>query len=294
MLPVIPEPLRIDNVRTKDGACLDVLRADLVHPVISGNKWFKLRYHLEAIQQQQQRHILTFGGAYSNHIIATAAAANALGLRCTGLIRGERPPALSPTLAHAQQLGMQLHFLSREAYKEKEVPAALRSDDMYVIPEGGYGTKGAAGAGTMLSGNTRIYSHICCATGTGTMMAGLQNAAAPGQEIIGISVLKNNHDLENEVRQLLHRPDERITLLHQYAGKGYGRHTPELLAFMNEWYEQTGIPSDFVYTGKLFFAVNELLRQGFFPGDSKILLIHSGGLQGNASLRKGTLIFGDY
>jgi 1-aminocyclopropane-1-carboxylate deaminase len=294
MLPVIPEPLRIDNVRTKDGAGLDVLRADLVHPVISGNKWFKLRYYLEEVQQQQRRHIITFGGAYSNHIIAAAAAANVLGLRCTGLIRGERPPVLSPTLIHAQQLGMQLHFLSREVYKEKEVPAALRSDDMYVIPEGGYGAIGAAGAGTMVSGNTRIYSHICCATGTGTMMAGLQNAAAPGQEIIGISVLKNNHDLENEVRQLLHRPDQPVTLLHQYAGKGYGRHTPELLAFMNEWYKQTGIPSDFVYTGKLFFAVNDLLRQGFFPTGSKILLIHSGGLQGNASLTKGTLIFGDY
>jgi len=294
MLPVIPEPLRIDHVQTKNGARLDVLRADLVHPVISGNKWFKLRYYLEAIQQQRRRHIITFGGAYSNHIIATAAAANALGLLCTGLIRGERPPVLSPTLAYAQQLGMQLHFLSRGAYKQKEVPAALRSDDMYLIPEGGYGEKGAAGAGTMLSGYTRIYSHICCATGTGTMMAGLQNAAAPGQEIIGISVLKNNHDLENEVRRLLHRPEQPVTLLQQYAGKGYGRHTPELLAFMNDWYEQTRIPSDFVYTGKLFFAVNELLQQGFFPTDSKILLIHSGGLQGNASLTKGTLIFGDY
>lgn len=294
MLPVIPEPLRIDHVRTSDGAGLDVLRADLVHPVISGNKWFKLRYYLEEIQQQQRRHIITFGGAYSNHIIATAAAASAMGLRCTGLIRGERPAILSPTLVQASKLGMQLHFLSREAYKEKEVPLALRSDDPYVIPEGGYGQKGAAGAGTMLADNTGIYTHICCATGTGTMMAGLQNAAAPGQQIIGISVLKNNHDLEREVRQLLHRPDEKLTLLTQYAGKGYGRHTPELLAFMNEWYAQTGIPSDFVYTGKLFFAVNDLVRQGFFPGNSNILLIHSGGLQGNVSLTKGTLIFGDY
>ncbi|MDF2385136.1 pyridoxal-phosphate dependent enzyme [Nostoc ellipsosporum NOK] len=294
MLPVIPEPLRIDNVQTKEGASLDVLRADLVHPVISGNKWFKLRYYLEEIERGGYRHVLTFGGAYSNHIIATAAAAHEMGLACTGLIRGERPSLLSPTLRHAQQLGMQLHFLSREDYKEKIVPGALRRDDSYVIPEGGYGIQGAAGAGTLLSEHTRFYSHICCATGTGTMMAGLQNAAAAGQQVVGISVLKNNHALENEIRQLLHQPGQPVTLLHQYAGKGYGKHTPELLAFMNEWYTQTGLPSDFVYTGKLFFAVNDLLRQGFFRLNSKILVIHSGGLQGNASLPKGTLIFGDY
>lgn len=294
MLSFIPGPLRIDKLSAGGGTELHVLRADLVHPVISGNKWFKLRYYIDEVLENNYRHILTFGGAYSNHLVATAAAAHSLGLQSTGLVRGEQPAVLSPTLVQARQSGMQLHFLPRETYRGKIIPSELLTDNIYIIPEGGYGPKGAEGAATMLSGDTRIYSHICCAVGTGTMMAGLQNAAAPGQQVIGISVLKNNMDLEDEIRHLLHQPGQPITLLHQYAGKGYGKHTPELLSFMNQWFRQTGIPTDFVYTGKLFLAVQDLLKQGFFPEESRILLIHSGGLQGNASLTKGTLIFGHY
>ena len=270
---------------------VDILRIDKIHPVVSGNKWFKLRYYLEEAQQQKKSTIVTFGGAWSNHIVATAAACRLNNLSSIGIIRGEESETPSSTLLEARQLGMQLVFISRDAYKSKELPASLRNrDDCYIISEGGYGIKGAKGAATILDhGLEKNYTHICCAAGTGTMTAGL--LVHPSQaDTISVSVLKNNFQLDDDIRQLINIKKKPI-IIHDYHFGGYAKHTPALLSFMNEFYKQTGIPSDFVYTGKLFFTINDLVSNNYFKSGSKLLAIHSGGLQGNRSLSKGTLIF---
>jgi 1-aminocyclopropane-1-carboxylate deaminase len=271
---------------------VSVLRLDKIHPIISGNKWFKLKYYLEDAISQNKKNIITFGGAWSNHIIATAAACQLCGLNATGIIRGEEAPELSPTLKQAKELGMQLIFLSREDYKAKHIPEKFLTDEYYLIPEGGYGRKGAEGAaGIFEYCDQETYTHIACAAGAGTMLAGLIMGSLPRQKIIGISVLKNNNELEEKVRSLLNNDSANFQILHDYHFGGYAKHTDELLNFMNAFYEQTKIPSDFVYTGKLFFAITDLSKKKFFPQGSKLLLIHSGGIQGNASLDKGRLMF---
>lgn len=297
MNPLVTPFCRIDPLEMiKDlPVRIDVLRLDLVDPIVSGNKWFKLKYYLdEAVVSGKT--LLTFGGAYSNHIVATAAAAKMAGLKSIGIIRGERAPQLSPTLLQAQELGMRFFFQSRNDYREKILPDALLHEkhDLYSIPEGGYGTLGVRGASDILGqAQTEKYTHIISAVGTGTTLAGLAIAATPDQQVIGISVLKNNFSLNAEVDQWL--PEDKknaVTIIHDYHFGGYAKRTVELLQFMNDFYRQTAIPADFVYTGKAFFATMDLARKQFFKPGSRILLLHTGGLQGNRSLPKGTLIFG--
>ncbi len=272
---------------------LSVLRLDAIHPIISGNKWFKLKEYLAEAKALGKKKLVTFGGAFSNHIVATAAAGQQKGFETFGIIRGERPPQLSHTLQQAIELGMQLHFVSREAYRQKNIPAEILAlDDAYRIAEGGYGPKGALGASTILDlVDKQQFTHFAAAAGTGTMLAGLLAAAAENQQVVGISVLKNYFELENDALKLIAEPKGKWDVLHQYHFGGYAKKTEALLQFMNDWYTQTGIPSDFVYTGKLFYALNDLIQKDYFPRGAQVLAIHSGGLQGNASLPKGTLIF---
>lgn len=290
---------RIDNLSSRYDfrATVDVLRLDLLHPVVSGNKWYKLKFYLaEAITRQQT--VLTFGGAYSNHIVATAAATANTALKSIGIIRGEKPAALSPTLTAATAYGMELHFSSREAYRQKLIPKTILEKyapgELMFVPEGGYGTKGAAGASEiLLQTDTTSYTHIISAVGTGTTLAGLVAAATNRQQVIGVSVMKNNFSLDAAVKALL--PAEkhpRAVLLHDYHFGGYAKSSKDLFSFMNSLYEKTGVPTDFVYTGKAFFAAFDLLDKGYFSAADKVLLVHTGGLQGNLSLTKGTLIFG--
>jgi 1-aminocyclopropane-1-carboxylate deaminase len=280
-----------DPVPLYDDIAMKALRLDKIHPVISGNKWFKLQHYLKEAKEQDKKKIITFGGAWSNHIIATAAACKMNGFSSAGIIRGEEPAMPSPTLLLAKEYGMKLYFINRDDYSEKKVPAALQDPGYYFINEGGYGEKGAEGAADILNYSKKDFTHCLCAVGTGTMMAGLINAVSANQKLIGISVLKNNHDLEKNIRSLLTDQSKDRQLIHDYHFGGYAKYKPGLIEFMNEFYSKTNIPSDFVYTGKLFFAVCDLVKNNFFPGGSKLLLIHSGGLQGNASLGKGTLIY---
>jgi 1-aminocyclopropane-1-carboxylate deaminase len=271
---------------------VSVLRLDKIDPFISGNKWFKLRYYLEDAKKQNKKTIVTFGGAWSNHILATAAACRMNNLNSIGIIRGEEPSKLSPTLVQAKEAGMELIFISREEYQRKTIPEKLNSDEYYFIGEGGYGIKGAEGAATILDYcKKENYTHICCATGTGTMMAGLINGTSASTTVTGISVLKNNFNLEENVKSLLTNTTGRFTITHGYHFGGYAKHQPELIDFMNNFYKETGVPTDFVYTGKLFFAVTDLIKEDYFLPGSRLLVIHSGGLQGNVSLGKATLIF---
>lgn len=278
----------------KSHTTVHVLRLDLIHPVISGNKWFKLKYYLQDALRKGAGTLVTFGGAYSNHIVAAAAASQLHGLKSIGIIRGEKPALLSPTLLDAASYGMELEFISREDYRERRLPQHVAArQDTYLINEGGYGIMGAEGAATILSeARGENHTHILAATGTGTMLAGLALAAGAGQGVTGIPVLKNFASLGDEINALL--PGEKkgsFRLLDGFHFGGYAKHNAELIRFMNRWYETTGIPTDLVYTGKLFFALERLVLQGYFPEESRVLVIHSGGLQGNRSLPKGTLIF---
>jgi 1-aminocyclopropane-1-carboxylate deaminase len=287
----------IKNLYQPYGIVVDVLRLDLLHPVISGNKWFKLSAHLNEVARQQKKIIMTFGGAWSNHILATAAVSKMVGYQSIGIIRGEKPQHLSIILQQAESSGMRLFFTSKKLYKKKIIPTIIYEQfpqqEIYIINEGGYGELGKMGAGEILQhSNLSLYTHIIAASGTGTTLAGLIAAALPSQKLIGISVFKNNVSLETEIKNLLPFPlHNRFSLFHDHHFGGYAKKTEELIGFMNDWYRQTSIPSDFVYTGKLFYALNDLIKNNYFPFGSHILIIHSGGLQGNSSLSKGTLIF---
>lgn len=275
---------------------VDVLRLDLLHPVVSGNKWFKLKHYL-AEAESQQKTVLTFGGAFSNHIVATAFAAKEKGLKSIGVIRGEEPPLPSHTLRNAKAYGMELFFTNRSQYKSKIIPKEIfderKAENIYVVPEGGYGSKGALGAKEILLRNdVSTYTHIVSAVGTGTTVAGLLTGSLPHQKVIGVSAFKNNHSLETEIKSLL--PEEKkngLMLIHDHHFGGYAKHTSELIKFMNSFYLKTGIPTDFVYTGKTFLAAFDLLSKGYFSAGDKILLLQTGGLQGNLSLPKGTLVY---
>lgn len=272
-----------------------MLRLDLLHPEISGNKWFKLKHNLEAAKAERKNTICTFGGAYSNHIAATAVACNRAGLKSAGIIRGERAPVLSHTLVQAQENGMHLIFVPRLDYNPKADPARFTglADNCYVVPEGGHNALGALGCEEILSlFPTAGFTHILCATGTGTTLAGLINSALPHQRVMGVAVLKGAHYFEKEIRDLL-KPAASASweLLHDYHGGGYAKISPSLIHFMNGLYAETAIPTDIVYTGKLVMAFYEMLHQQIFPAGSKVLLIHTGGLQGNLSQSPGVLSF---
>jgi 1-aminocyclopropane-1-carboxylate deaminase/D-cysteine desulfhydrase-like pyridoxal-dependent ACC family enzyme len=274
----------------------DVLRLDRLHPVLSGNKWFKLHHHLQLAGRSP---LLTFGGAWSNHLVATAFAAAHAGLPVIGIIRGERPATLSATLQEAAGYGMQLEFISREEYAQKTQPALLqqwshRYPGAYIIPEGGGGLPGIIGSETILSKtNAASYTHILCAIGTGTTWLGLVRASHPGQFVIGVPMLKGLEDPSAIDPDGLLTPEQtsRAHLLTGYHFGGYARHPQPLLDFMNDLYTHSHIPTDIVYTGKLFYAVYDNLRSHFFPAHSRLLIIHSGGLQGNRSLAPGQLLF---
>ena len=275
-----------------NGIQTDILRLDLLHPVISGNKWFKLKYYLEEAKKEHAVCLASFGGAYSNHIVALACAAKEKGVKSMGFIRGDESTPLSATLLQAQAYGMQFIFVGREAYRDKEaITQQYHQPGWYWIPEGGYGTLGAKGAADILkTADCSAYTHILCATGTGTMMSGLILSAQPHQKIIGISVLKNHLSLEEEIKALLPLASHAsFECIHGYHFGGYAKHPENLLAFMHELWQHDALPTDIVYTAKLCYAVKDLIAKKQFPVNSKLLLIHSGGLQGNRSLAQGSL-----
>jgi 1-aminocyclopropane-1-carboxylate deaminase len=274
---------------------LDVLRLDLIHHVISGNKWFKLQKYLAEALMQEKDTIATFGGAYSNHIAATAYACQQQGLKSVGFIRGERPDNLSHTLKYAADLGMDLVFVTRENYRFKElIFEENKQKQFYWIPEGGYGIKGAEGAAEILNClSDNDYSHIIAAVGTGTMLAGLIQSLKSKTQVVGISSMKGNFELDDAVKKIL--PAVKLStpfkIIHDYHFGGYGKHPTELINFMNEVYAKHQLPLDIIYTAKTFYAVQDLVSRNYFAPGSKVLMIHSGGLQGNQSLPKGELSF---
>lgn len=273
---------------------LDVLRIDRLHEIISGNKWFKLQYYLQKAKENNYDTIATFGGAYSNHIIATAYLCKLAGLKSIGIIRGEAALYMPHTLEQALNLGMRLIHVSRAEFKDagriKE-----KFKNIYWINEGGYGIAGAKGAKQILSycDDPGKYSHIICSVGSGTMMAGIILSAKNDQIIFGISAMKGNRELVHKIKALLDNEsvNNPYRVFHDYHFGGYAKHPPSLMLYMNEVWEQHQLPTDIVYTAKAFYATEDLIKNRIIPQKSDVLFIHSGGLQGNLSLPPKTLTF---
>jgi len=298
-LPTPVQQIR-DEIFEKHAIELYLKRDDLIHPEISGNKWRKLKYNLIAVGEQGKKRILTFGGAYSNHIAATAAAGKLSGFQTIGIIRGEElNTSKNHTLAFARENGMQLEFISREDYPKKseaDFIAGLHEKfgDFYLVPEGGANELGVKGCMEILNEVEEDFDFICAACGTGTSIAGIIASAKINQKVIGFPVLKGGGFLEKEITSLIKRtqlylgidtlPTANWQLPTDYSFGGYAKHMPELLEFIRDFKAKHGIELDFVYTGKMMFGIYDLMKKGFFPKGSRILAIHTGGLQGNLSI----------
>jgi 1-aminocyclopropane-1-carboxylate deaminase len=299
---------------------VDLLRLDSLHPIVSGNKFYKLRFYIAAAIQNGCSTVVSFGGPYSNHIVALAFTAKEAKLKSIGYIRTNTDEPMTPSLAEAKAYGMELVYLGRTDFQSKKasiLELSANKSDTYFIDEGGYGSIGAKGAATILSEqDTTHYDYIICAVGTGTMLAGCINTASPNQKIIGIPVLKNEGSIENEINALLldkNNPNYDLhndpnydssndssndkinshsyTLLHQFHQGGYAKTNSMMIDFMNRLWDTEKIPTDIVYTSKLLFGVEQLIQENYFEKNASILVIHSGGLQGNRSLPVGTLKF---
>ncbi len=270
------------------GVTLTLKREDLLFPLLSGNKYRKLKYNLLHARQKGYERLLTFGGAYSNHLHATAAAGKQYGFRTIGVVRGEELEGkpLNPTLAAARENGMQLLFVSREQYRRKSEQAFLsmlreRFGPVFILPEGGTNDRAVQGCAEILGPGDRDFTHICCAVGTGGTLAGLARAAAPGQQVLGFPAIRAA-GFEAGLHTWI--PGDNWRLVTDYHFGGYGKVNRELVDFINGFKEQTGVPLDPVYTGKMLFGILEEIRKGTFPPGSQILAIHTGGLQGNAGM----------
>ena len=267
---------------------LSIKRLDLIHPQISGNKFFKLKYNFLAAQKLGCKRIITFGGAYSNHIAATAFAAQKFGFDSIGIIRGEelQYKALNATLSTAQQFGMQLQFVSRAQYRQKDQAEFLAELEQkfphsYIIPEGGSNACAIQGCAEILShDDLQNYDVICCAVGTGGTISGLIQASSDQQMVLGFSALKGDF-LNAEVAKQTIKSNWNI--MDDYCFGGYAKTSPELLSFIQQFEQDFSIPLEQVYTGKMLYGIFDLIQRGYFTAGCRILVIHSGGLQGRLS-----------
>lgn len=263
-----------------------IKREDLNHPYVSGNKWWKLKFNLEEAKKTGHHTLLTFGGAHSNHIYASAAAAKEVGLKAIGIIRGEELTIQdNATLRFANEQGMHLHFVSREDYRKKAEPAYLQSlikqfGQAYSIPEGGTNELAVRGveAFALQLKKEVDFDYLCCAVGTGGTLAGLIKAL-PDKKLIGFSSLKGSF-LEAEVKKLVQTEKTNWSINNDYHFGGYARYDTALMDFILKAEKDFNIPLEQVYTGKMFFGVLDLIEKKYFPAGSKIMLLHTGGLQG--------------
>jgi 1-aminocyclopropane-1-carboxylate deaminase len=262
---------------------LSVKRDDLIDPYISGNKWRKLKYILADAVEKGKNHLITFGGAYSNHLVATAAAAARSGLKASAFVRGERVE--NEMLLLCRLYGMELLFTDREAYRDKQGcynQHFAQNPDCYFIDEGGASAEAVMGCAEIISELPADTGHIFCAAGTGTTAAGLlqgiRNAGLPTKLHV-IPVLKGGNFLLEDIERYAEAKDQLILHTDYHFG-GYAKTTPELLNFMRQFSARTGILTDPVYTAKMFFALDDLARQEYFQGDEKIIALHTGGLLG--------------
>jgi 1-aminocyclopropane-1-carboxylate deaminase len=284
----------VDKKLDAAGIRLLVKREDLNHPTVSGNKWWKLKYNLlEAIETHAGK-VITFGGAYSNHIYATAAATSLLNIPSVGIIRGEETSPLNQTLAFARSSGMALRYISREAYRSKnsiDFIDALKSDysDSYIIPEGGTNLLAVKGCAEFYNElNALYFDLLVLCVGTAGTMTGIIAGCKGQKRIIGVPVLKNGDFLSSEMIELLKKYDDSVRpdfeLLTDYHFGGYAKVNPELIGFIREMKHLHNLPLDPVYTGKLLYAIYSEIKKGSFARGTTILALHTGGLQGAPSI----------
>lgn len=284
------------NLISEKEIVLYIKREDLLHPIISGNKFRKLKYNLEEAKRKNKKTLLTFGGAFSNHILAVAGAGAEFGFNTIGVIRGEELENNindNPTLSQAKDFGMQFHFISRDLYREKETQSFIlqlqeKFGDFYLLPEGGTNFLAIKGCEEILTVEDKtFFTHVVCSTGTGGTFSGLVNSSTENQQLIGFSSLKGAF-LSDVIRNFVTKSNWIIN--DDYHFGGYGKVNCELIQFINAFYKQTKIPLDPIYTGKMVYGVMDLIEKDFFPPNAKILMIHSGGLQGvkgmNLALQK--------
>lgn len=282
------------------GVLLDIKRLDVIHPKIQGNKWFKLKYNIEHVLQSEHKTLLTFGGAWSNHLYSTAAAGKLFGFKTIGVVRGERPPVLSSTLEFAQSCGMQLEFITRLAYAEKETEdfkSWLHETygSFHLVPEGGSNYAGINGCMEILNDKEKSsYDYICCAAGTGATASGLLLSANTHQKVLVIPVFKHGEFIrdmiERHIRNFLMEETatgeimQNLRVAADYGFGGYAKWSNELIAFIMKMKASYNLPLDQIYTAKMLFGLLDLVKKGFFSEGSRILAIHTGGLQGLDSL----------
>ena len=280
------------------GLELYIKRDDLIHSEISGNKYRKLKYNIIEAQKLGFETLLTFGGAFSNHIAATASVGKEFGFKTIGIIRGEElydKVEANPTLKFAKTCGMQFKFVSRSDYREKTTESFINNlkgefGEFYHVPEGGTNTLAIRGCEEILSETDKEFDFICSSVGTGGTISGLINCSKHSQQVLGFPALKGDF-LKNEIVKFAHQSNWQLVT--NYHFDGYAKVAKELIDFINKFKEDTNIPLDPVYTGKMMFGIFDLIDKGFFPIGSKILAIHTGGLQGiegmNTVLKKKEL-----
>lgn len=288
----IPEIQTIDSKLISVGSCsLSVLREDRIHPFVSGNKYRKLKYNLKDASESGYDTLLTFGGAFSNHIAAVASAGKHLGFKTIGVIRGEELAdklTVNPTLTYARECGMHLHFVSRNDYKRKEDASFLetlhdRFGRCYIIPEGGTNLLAVKGCAEILSKGLLEFDYICTSVGTGGTLAGIVSAASASQMVLGFSALKGDFQI-SEVKKYTQNKNYKI--IDDYCFGGYAKIDLTLIRFINDFKEKTQIPLDPVYTGKMMFGVLKMISEKKIKENSRILAVHTGGLQGIAGMNQ--------
>ncbi len=280
--PVVSEFCASTNIQ------IQMLRLDQIHPAISGNKWFKLHQYIDTVLQDNYAGIITFGGAYSNHLVATAAACHSHNIPCIGFVRGlEGTDNPTESLQECRQWNMELQFLSRTAYAEKSDPGFLTQlqqqyPDHLIIPEGGYGAPGIAGAGKINAYIPTDTDLIALPVGSGTTIMGIINQLKENQQAIGFAAIKQGAYLKETIRQ--HGNNTNWQLETEYHFGGFGKHKPELIDFINNFRQQQGISLDFVYTAKMMYGLLDCIEK-YQWRDKKIVALHTGGLQGNRSIQ---------
>ena len=287
MLRYTPTPVQEikDPILDRAGVRLLIKREDLNHPLISGNKWWKLKYNLAEAKRQNHKTLLTFGGAYSNHIFATAAAADESGFESIGIIRGEETLPLNETLSFTKMKGMQLHYVSREAYRNKSNPEFIdtlrdRFGDFYLIPEGGTNQFAVDGVTEFARTLGDDFDYVCTPVGTGGTLAGLISGLPADKTILGFSSLKGGEFLKQEVNLWLTAPSNNWSIVTDYHFGGYAKITSDLIAFQGKLVVDQHILFDLIYGSKMMFGIFNLIENNFFRAGSTILAIHTGGLQG--------------
>ena len=272
-------------IHFKNGIEVYMKREDEIHPFVSGNKFRKLKYNIHQANNLGLNSIVSFGGAFSNHIAAVASIGKLAGFETIGVIRGEeleKKWTENPTLSFAVSCGMQLKFVSREVYRRKHEQKVLNglaidSSKCLVIPEGGTNALAIKGCEEILTPEDAAYHVICCSVGTGGTISGLINSKFSGQRVLGFPALKGSF-LRNEILKFATQSDWQLNSDYHFGG--YAKVTDQLVSFINTFKAETGIPLDPIYTGKMMFGICDLNDRDFFPKDSKILAIHTGGLQG--------------